>query len=448
MLSNVETSHKCSDENNVSIIFIYMKYFGTDGIRGKLTNELNDKTLKKIAKAIVLHLKNKEKKILLVGNDSRNTSDYILSVLSSTLLKNGIEIHNIGLCSSPCLAFLTQKYSYPLGLMLSASHNPAEYNGLKFFNSQGEKVSDAFEESFEALMDKKTSLKNNCFSCTKNVEILKQDYLNHLKQHKKFHFSIILDCANGGTIEICKAIFPKHEKINIKPNGKNINLNAGCTHLEMLKKLCIKKQKIGFAFDGDGDRIHAIDKDGTIITGDKILYILSQFFLKENDVCVGTIYTNKGLEICLNSKKITLKRSDVGDKKVYALMSATHSTLGGEDSGHIILKQFANTGDGLLVAITIANLLELSRKSFKDLLFGYKEYYQCRKNLKIENLSTFQLDNENIKNFIQEKEKLGAKIIVRPSGTEPVLRLFVEHEDKDFAEKTLNALSDFINASN
>ena len=286
-----------------------MKYFGTDGIRGKIDEKLTVKMLNKVAKAIVLYYKqNKSNRVLLVGNDSRLTSDYILAVLSSKLLKNGIEVNNVGLCSSPCLAYLTKKFNYPLGLMLSASHNPAEYNGLKFFNSKGEKVSDKFEEHFEMLMDKKVSLKNNTFSCIKNVGNLKQDYINHLKSYKKFNFPIILDCANGGTSEIGKAVFPKSEKINIKPDGKNINFNSGCTHIEMLKSLCIKKQKIGFAFDGDGDRIHVVDIDGTILNGDKILYILSQFFQQNKDSLIGTIYTNSALEKCLEKRNVTLKR--------------------------------------------------------------------------------------------------------------------------------------------
>ena len=426
-----------------------MKYFGTDGIRGKIDEKLNVTTLNKVAQAIVLHLKTQTKKVLLVGNDSRITSDYILAILSAKLLKNGIEIHNVGLCSSPCLAYLTKKYNYPLGLMLSASHNPAEYNGLKFFNSNGEKVSDDFEESFEKLMEKKTQLKNDCFSSLKNVEILRKDYINHIKKLINFSFPIILDCANGGTSEICNAIFPKDEKINNLPNGKNINLNAGCTHIEMLKNLCIKKQKIGFAFDGDGDRIHLVNTDGTIITGDKILFVLSKFFQSSGDVCVGTIYTNTGLEKSLKKRNITLKRSDVGDKKVYALMSATKSCLGGEDSGHIVLKNLANTGDGLLVAITILNILEISKLTLKELLKTYYEHYQFRNDIKMNNTFDFNslVENFEIKEFIKNQEKNNVKIIIRPSGTEPVLRLFVEHENEDIAKQTLNELTCLINVS-
>ena len=424
-----------------------MKYFGTDGIRGKIDETLNVKTLNKVAKAIVLYYqKLKLNKVLLVGNDSRITSDYILAVLSAKLLKNGIEIHNVGLCSSPCLAYLTKKFSYPLSLMLSASHNPADYNGLKFFNSNGEKVNDQFEESFELLMENKIALKNNCFACLKNMENLKQDYIKHLKSHKKFNFPVILDCANGGTSEIAKEIFPRCEKINIYPNGKNINLNAGCTHIDMLKKLCVKKQKIGFSFDGDGDRVYIVDTDGTVVTGDKIMFILSLFYQKSNDVCVGTIYTNSGLENSLKKRNIKLKRSAVGDKKVYALMSETNSNLGGEDSGHIILKPFMNTGDGMLIAIIVANILKLGKTTLKQLLLNYVEHNQCRKDIKINNMENFNLtqNNEKIQNFFEEQEKNGAKIIIRPSGTEPVIRLFVEHENIEIAKQTLDELISLI----
>ena len=423
-----------------------MKYFGTDGIRGTLENELSEKLLKKVAKAIVLCLKKEKSTKLLVGNDSRITSDYMLSVLSNILLKNGIEIHNVGLCSSPCLAFLTKKHNYPLSLMLSASHNPAEYNGLKFFNSKGEKVSDTFEEKFEILMDKKCKLKNNSFTISKNVECLKNDYLNHLKTLINFSFPCIFDCANGGTSDIVKQLFPKQEKINIKPTGKNINLDAGCTHIEMLRKLCVEKQKIGFAFDGDGDRIHMIDKEGNVISGDKILYILSQFFTNKSNICVGTIYTNSGLEESLLKRQIKLKRSAVGDKNVYKHMIESNSNLGGEDSGHIILKDLTNTGDGVLIAIVLANILQISKKSIKELLENYHEYHQERKNIKISfnsNMETI-LNNISIQNFIKESEKIGAKIIIRPSGTEPLIRLFVEHQNKETAKRLLNKLSDLI----
>ena len=217
-----------------------MKYFGTDGIRGIVGKDLNKSTISKIAKAIVRYYnKHKLKRVLLVGNDSRISSDYILSILESILLSHGIQTHNLGIISSPGLAYLTHEFNYPLGLMLSASHNPSEYNGIKFFNSVGEKVDDNFEEEFEYLMDKNSSIKTINYINRKNVDKIKENYINYLKKLKKFNISCIFDCANGGTSKIIEKIFTNSQIINHNPNGININENAGCTHIEKLQKLCI-----------------------------------------------------------------------------------------------------------------------------------------------------------------------------------------------------------------
>ena len=418
-----------------------MKYFGTDGIRGEINKDLNYNLIKKVAKAVVIYYKkHKLNKTLLVGNDSRISSDYILGVLSSVLLCHGIEIHNVGVCSSPCLAYLTKKYNYPLSLMISASHNPSNYNGIKFFNNRGEKVDDCFEQEFETYMSQNLPTQND-FTIIKNVEKIKQDYVAYLKQIKHFDIDCIIDCANGGTSEICKQIFNKFEKINIRPNGNNINENAGCTHIEKLKSLCIKKQKIGFAFDGDGDRIHVVTTNGYVITGDKILYILSKFFQKSGDSLIGTIYTNTGLENCLKQRNILLKRAPVGDKNVYKLMTENNSTLGGEDSGHIILKPYSNTGDGVLIAIVLSNILQLSKLSIDELLENYTEYYQYKQNI---NLYDKFSATDNLKQTIKSYEKQGSKVIIRPSGTEPVLRIFVENKNETLAKTTLSRLVEII----
>lgn len=421
-----------------------MKYFGTDGIRGEIKTKINDKLIEKVCKGIVLYYKKHNlKKTLLIGNDTRLSGDYILAKLASKLLQNGITIQNLGFCSSPCLAYLTKYYNYPLGLMLSASHNPSNYNGLKFFNTFAEKVDDDFENEFEALMDSHSHLKNNEYARLNNVPELIHTYIAHLKKHIKFKDKFIFDCANGGTSLICRSVFPNQEKINCNPNGLNINNNCGCTHIEMLKKLCIKKQKIGFAFDGDGDRVFVVDRDGAILNGDQILYVLSRFFQKKNDVCVGTIYTNQGLELALKQRNIKLQRTNVGDKNVITTMSNFHSTLGGEDSGHIILKPFMNTGDGVLIAIILANLLHLSKLNLKEVLCNYTEYSQERKNIALNNLDSISslLESDAIQAKIIELEKQNTKVIIRPSGTEPILRLFVEHKSKKLARKFINELS-------
>ena len=419
-----------------------MKYFGTDGIRGIVGEKINASLLKKIAKGIVCYYKKyKLKPVLLVGNDSRESSYYILSILESYLLPCGIQVEDIGVCSSPCLAFLTKKYVYPLGMMISASHNPNNYNGIKFFNANGEKVGDQFELEFEKFMDKKHFQITYQFATHKNMEKLKNDYINELKKYVRFSFPCIFDCANGGTSEICKQLFPKQTKINFKPNGKNINLNAGSTHVEYLSALCVKEQKIGFAFDGDGDRIIVVDKTGEILDGDKILYLLSKFYLNKKDVLVGTIYTNSALENCLKKKNEQLVRSKVGDKNIYNSMKEYNSILGGENNGHIILKTYFNTGDGVFVAILIANLLSLTGRSLKYLLNDYFEYSQITENIKFE--KTFIMPKE-IKNFIDKNSNKDTRIIVRKSGTESILRLFVENKNNKNALKIMKKLKNLI----
>jgi len=419
-----------------------MKYFGTDGIRGIINEEINENLLHKLAKAIVQFFKiNNIKNELLVGNDSRISSSYILSTLCSILLRNGINIHNVGVCSSPCLAYITKKFNYPLSLMISASHNTSEYNGIKFFNNQGEKVNDEFELTLENLMDSDTLLNNNEFTTIINVENLKKSYINYLNKLKKFSLRCILDCSNGGTSYLAKKIFTNQEIVNCNPNGKNINEKSGCTNIDILQKICKKKKKLGFAFDGDGDRIFVVDEFGEIYNGDKILYILSNFYLNHNDCLVGTIYTNSTLEKLLKFKNINLIRANVGDKNVYNEMLKSNSILGGEESGHIILKPFTNTGDGMLNAIIILNILELTNKKLKDFLIEYNEEFQIRENLHLSDKEIKKLDLEKLNKMFSS---LDTKIIVRKSGTEPVLRLFVESKNFLTAKKTITKLKEHI----
>lgn len=415
-----------------------MKYFGTDGIRGIVGEKLNEQLIKKLGKALVRFYKthNLPSK-LIVGNDSRISSDYILAVLQTILLKSGIEIHNIGACSSPCLAFLTRKHKFPLGLMISASHNPKEYNGLKFFNILGEKVADCFEQEIETFIDKPYKPPITQFATIKNAENLKADYVSMLKSLKKAEYPCILDCAYGGASEIAKQVFKSTKIINATPNGENINVNAGCTHIEGLASLCQQKGLIGFAFDGDADRVIAVDQTGKILDGDKILYILSKFYLKPGQSIVGTINTNSGLAKAISKQNLTLVRASVGDKLVYQQMLKLNATLGGEESGHIIIKKHTNTGDGILTAICLMNILHLTGLNFAELLAGYTEFATAKQNI---NLNKPFSTTQDIKLLIDKYTAAGARIVIRPSGTEPVLRLLVEHKDKQTATKMLDRL--------
>lgn len=414
-----------------------MKYFGTDGIRGVVGKNLNENLIKKLGIAIAYYYKvhNLTPK-LVVGNDTRKTSDYIFSVLQSVLLKYGVETHNVGKCSSPCLAYITRKHKFPLGLMISASHNPIEYNGLKFFNTNGEKVADSVEQEIENYIESSIKLKTDYAEC-KNAIHLKADYVSMLKALKKYEYPCIIDCANGGASDIAKQVFPATKIINATPNGNNINVNAGCTHIEVLSFICRQKGLIGFAFDGDADRVLAVDRTGEIIDGDKILFILSKFYLKSGDSLIGTINSNSGLADALTKNNIKLLRAPVGDKNVFDQMKNNNSMLGGEESGHIIIKKHTNTGDGLLTAICLMNILYLTKLSFADLLAGYKEYATAKESVQIE--KPFKL-NECLTLLINKYTQEGARIVIRPSGTEPVLRVLVEHKNKKIATKMLATL--------
>lgn len=411
-----------------------MKYFGTDGIRGIVGKKITPNLLKKVAKALVKYYSiHNLNKIILIGNDSRVSSDYISSIMQSVLLRYGIQIENVGVCSSPCLAYLTKRFNYPLSIMISASHNSKEYNGIKFFNSKGEKCGDDFEIKLENFIGKRTNTPTS-FAHYKNVENLKQNYISYLKRIKKSSINCIFDCAFGGTSDIVKILFPKHEKLHINYNGNNINENAGCMHIETLQSICRIKKKIGFAFDGDGDRITVISEKGNVISGDKILYILSKFYLKSGDNLIGTLYTNSGLEKALKSRNINLIRAKVGDKYVYEKMKETSSILGGEDAGHIIMRHFSNTGDGLLIAILISNIVHMSKLSLEELVSGYNEHYQATANIENKTLSQTSIQN------LIEKFSPFSRVIIRPSGTEPVIRILVESENENNAKEILNKL--------
>lgn len=423
-----------------------MKYFGTDGIRGVAGKDLSSKFLKKLALGLVRFYKEKNlERVLLVGNDSRISSDFILSNIESVLLEYGIKVHDVGICSSPCLAYLTKKYKYPLSMMISASHNPYEYNGVKFFNANGEKISEKSELMIEHLIEKTSKPRLRQFAVRKYLDNIKTDYIDYLKSLIHFDLPIIIDCACGGASEICKRVFHHQHIVNSKMNGYNINCNSGCTDISFLRSICIKENKVGIAVDGDADRVIIVDKNGDCIDGDEILYILSKFYLRQNDSVVGTIYSNTGLEKSLNKHQISLIRSNVGDKAVYNLMKKHNAILGGEKSGHIIFTRYSNTGDGLLNAIIILNILYLSKRTFAELLSDYTSMEQIYKNISLN--GKFSM-NENLRILVKKYEHEGARIIIRPSGTEPVLRLMVEHENKTTALEMINHLQSLISIKN
>ncbi len=419
-----------------------MKYFGTDGIRGRVNVDLNERLIKKVASGIVRFFdgKNLSRKIV-VGNDTRRSGDYILAVLCAVLLKNGVDVVDVGVCTSPALAYITKNCNFSLGVMLSASHNTSEYNGIKFFNRFGEKVDDAFECEFVRLMDKRTKLNNNRFANYKNCEQLLNKYYAFLKGFVIDNISPIFDCAFGGAGKILKNVLPKCKKIHYLYDGTNINCNAGCTHPERLIFECVHQQKIGFAFDGDADRILVVDNFGRVYDGDEILFLLSKFYLRAGDCLVGTIYSNSGLDVAIKRQGINFVRALVGDKMVYKKMNECACFIGGEKSGHIIIKPYTRTGDGILTALFILKILNVTNKTLSELVEGYTSFYQINDQIDLKN--NFVIKSK-VQNAIDCYTKQGARIVIRPSGTEPILRIMVEHQNKEMAENILKNVKNLL----
>ncbi len=419
-----------------------MKYFGTDGIRGKAEEIFTPRFLTKIAYGIVrFYNKQKWKKQILIGNDSRLSSGYIESALCSVLCRYGFEVHHLGMCSSPCLAFVGKKWNFPLSIMISASHNSKEYNGIKFFNNLGTKITDTEEEIFESFIDKPPLKQKPEYKNPIDSKNLKLDYVNMLKNLLTVKPNCIIDGANGGASEIIKHVFARTRLINVQANGNNINENAGCTHIEKLRLMCKQNKMVGFAVDGDADRILFVDEFGDIIDGDKILYILAKHYLHAGDTVVGTTNSNSGLKNALEKLGIDFLRCAVGDKNIVTAMQNNSYPLGGEESGHIILKRYTNTGDGVLTGIILLNILSSTKQNISALLNEYKEFCIVKDNLQL--TKKFEMTKE-LNALVDYFERQGARIVIRPSGTEPVLRVLVEHKDKEKAEFFLKNLKENI----
>jgi len=415
--------------------------FGTDGIRFLSNDEIFNKiSLNTLSKAI---LKNNKKLKIVIGRDTRESSKEIESNFISALKNNGAIIFKVGLLSTPAISYLTKKLNCSLGIVISASHNPYQFNGIKFFNKNGEKLNDSdermIERDFFKLVNKKSKNKNNG-----KVQVIKNPFLIYKKKFTKIlvrnNFStklkIVIDCANGSSYKVAKYIF---SKINInsiyikdKPNGKNINNKCGSLYPQsLIKEVKKKSADFGISFDGDGDRIICCDEKGKIVDGDKILACLAEYIFNKSklgvNAMVGTLMSNRGLEKFVNNIGLKFYRSNVGDKFVFELMKKNNCFLGGEQSGHIILKEFGPCGDGILIALYLIKIISEYKKKTSEIFDIYMSYFQIQKNIKLKE-SAFK-KNKKINNFLRfynNKIIDDVRILIRLSGTEPVIRLLVE----------------------
>jgi phosphoglucosamine mutase len=435
-----------------------MALFGTDGVRGVAGVDLTESLAHDLAIAASHVLTDigefaGHKPKAIIAQDSRESGSYLERAITEGLSKCGIDVYQVGVLPTPAVSFLVLDSSADLGVMISASHNPASDNGIKFFARDGRKLADSVEAQIEAQLKVEWSPK------VAPGKVIKDDgaaerYLQHLLSTIEGDFSglkIVVDCANGAASKVAPEALRRAGAqvvaINNQPNGTNINLNCGSTHLEgLIAKVKSEQADLGIAHDGDADRVLAIDHLGNVIDGDYILGILAQHTDLPTKSIVGTVMTNLGLIRALDALKIGFIATPVGDRYVLEEMLKSGHTLGGEQSGHVIMRKFATTGDGILTALHLISEIKRSKKSLKELAGFMVRYPQVLINVK--GVAKDELSgNTSIKNRIEEIEnELGnsGRVLLRASGTEPVIRVMIEASDENKANEFAQALAQLV----
>ena len=430
-----------------------MKYFGTDGFRGEANKNLNVYHAFKIGRFIgdYFSKKNKGHGKILIGKDTRRSSYMFEDALSAGITSSGSNAHLLHVTPTPSVSYITRTEDFDCGIMITASHNPYYDNGIKIINSKGEKMEDEFLYKLEEYIDSNIEDIDLAVGedIGRTVDYIggRNRYIAYLIQTVTKSFEGIkvgLDCANGAAFTIAKPVYDALGAdtflINAEPNGFNINRDAGSTHIDGLRKYVVEnKLDLGFAFDGDCDRCIAVDNEGNIIDGDSILYILANYLKKDDaldsNTVVTTVMSNIGLYKAFDKLGINYEKTDVGDKNVHDRMYEKDIELGGEQSGHIILKKFANTGDGILTSLKIMEAMIESKNDLKSLVRDLKIYPQVLINVRVKDKNTV-LDNEKVRASVEEIEielENSGRVLVRKSGTEPLIRVMVEAETEEIA---------------
>lgn len=440
------------------------KLFGTDGIRGIVNEDLNAILALKIGSSVAKVLKTelkKEKLTLLIGGDTRISKDMLTSSVAAGVLSEGCDVISLDVLPTPAISYLVKEYNADGAFIISASHNPSKYNGIKVLDNNGFKLTEELEEKVEKLIfnfELNNKVNDNGVIITKSDAV--ELYVNHLVStidSDVSNLKIIIDTANGAASKTAEVLFNKLNAnftlINNNPDGLNINENAGSTHIESLVEL-VKQDNydIGIAYDGDADRCILVDEQGNVIDGDFIIAICGILLKKEgklkNNALVGTIMSNLGLIKFCEEYDINFVATKVGDKYVLESMLNNNYILGGEQSGHIIFKEFANTGDGELTSLQVLNVMSKEGKKLSELANVMKKYPQVMINVNVskegkENYKT----NENIKRRIAEvNEKMNGegRVVVRPSGTENLIRVMLEGKDEKIIKSYCESLANYI----
>lgn len=444
-----------------------VKYFGTDGVRGVANKELTPELAFKLGRfGGYILTRDAQKPKILIGRDTRISGYMLEGALTAGLLSIGVEVMRLGVISTPGVAYLTKAVNAQAGIMISASHNPVEDNGIKFFGFDGFKLSDAQESEIEKLLNSEEDALPRPTGA--DVGVVNdyfeggQKYLSFLKDTIDNDFDglkIVIDCAHGATSSLARHLFADLDAdiitMGSSPNGLNINDDVGSTNPKKLQALVVEEgADMGLAFDGDGDRLIAVDENGKIVDGDQILYICAKYmnekgFLNNNTV-VSTVMSNIGFYKALEKNGMKSDKTSVGDRYVMEEMRQGGYNLGGEQSGHIIFLDFTTTGDGLLSALQLVNVIKDTDKTLSELTDEIVLFPQVLKNVRV--IDKYRaMDNPRIQDEIDkvEAEMAGdGRVLVRPSGTEPLIRVMVEaateEECERYADQVVAVIDDLL----
>ena len=448
-----------------------MKYFGTDGIRKIANTELTPQLVYKVAKAGAYVLSNhlNHAPTILIGRDTRISGNLIESAMTAGFLSYGANVKLVGVIPTPGIAYLTKKLKADASVVISASHNKYDFNGIKFFSNKGMKIPDEIEEEIETILDsnqiEKLTAPSNKIGVSEDREDLLDEYLyffrktfeDEFENLNKENFKVAIDTANGATSVIADKVYTalgiQHYIINNEPNGININDNCGSTHLDMLKKYVVDNNcNLGIAYDGDGDRCLAVDQYGNEIDGDIIMAIVSDY-LKEKgklkkDTLVATVMSNLGLKKFCEKNNINYVQTKVGDRYVLENMLTNGYNLGGEQSGHIIFLDYNPTGDGILTSLMLINVILTKNKSLNELAKIINIYPQVLINAKVNSNKKYDFDKDDEINATIEKLnnefKGNGRVLIRASGTEPLVRVMIEGENKEHITKKATEVAKLI----
>lgn len=430
------------------------KYFGTDGIRNRVgSGMISPDQVLKLGWATGKVMKERGESSVMIGKDTRISGYMFESALEAGFIAAGIDVMLLGPMPTPAVAYLTQTFNADAGIVISASHNPHHDNGIKFFSAQGKKISDEIELAVEAAFEEELEIvPSEQLGKAKRIDDAAGRYIEFCKstygaQTKLNGLKIVLDCSHGATYHIAPHVFrelgAEVVTIGAEPNGININQDCGATHLDALQKEVVaQKADLGIAYDGDGDRVMMVDGDGQIIDGDLILYILATQAKTEVVGVVGTVMSNMGVENALKDKGIQFDRSAVGDRYVMQKLVEAGWNYGAEPSGHVLCLNKISTGDGIVASLQVMAALVSSNKTLSELVADVDFYPSVLKNQRVDDAAKV-MNSNNLTTAIEKAEnRLAGKgrVLVRASGTEPLIRVMVEGADADLVETLADEL--------